>query len=106
MCATTTSRRCPRGGNDVARDGRHASAAAPPALEIARAARQRFRLRLRGCARPLPRGAVPEAETMSLVMDGMLPPPHHPRWKSRVPRDSGSGYDFEDVRDHYLEALF
>ena len=49
---------------------------------------------------------VPDAETMALVMDGTLPPPHHPRWKSRVPRDSGSGYDFEDVRDHYLEVLF
>jgi beta-mannosidase len=49
---------------------------------------------------------VPDAETMALMLDGTMPPPHHPRWKARVPRDNGSGYDFEDVRDHYLKALF
>ncbi len=49
---------------------------------------------------------VPDPETMALVMDGMIPPPHHPRWKARVPRDNGSGYDFEDVRDHYVKELF
>ncbi|MGZ5086038.1 MAG: glycoside hydrolase family 2 protein [Usitatibacter sp.] len=50
---------------------------------------------------------VPDPETMALVLEGVaIPPPHHPRWKARVPRDNGSGYDFEDVRDHYLKELF
>lgn len=48
---------------------------------------------------------VPEPATVESLMGANQTPPHHPRWKSRVPRDPGAGWDFEDTRDHYVTRL-
>lgn len=49
---------------------------------------------------------IPTAKTRNSVLDGDLPMTHNPLWKQRTPRDSGTGWDFEDVRDHYFKQLF
>jgi beta-mannosidase len=49
---------------------------------------------------------VPDDATIELVVGSGQSPVHHPAWKARVPRDAGVGWDFEDVREHYLERLF
>ncbi|MFO1023188.1 MAG: hypothetical protein U0903_21240 [Planctomycetales bacterium] len=49
---------------------------------------------------------LPDDETANLVLQGRRPVLHDPEWKRRVPRDTGAGWDFEDVRDHYLQELY
>ena len=49
---------------------------------------------------------IPEPETVDDLMQGARPVMHHPQWKQRVPRDTGAGWDFEDVRDFYLKHLY
>ncbi|MBC7993871.1 MAG: glycoside hydrolase family 2 protein [Rhizobacter sp.] len=49
---------------------------------------------------------VPDERTVARMPGGHGLRMHHPQWKERSPRDLNAGWDFEDVRDHYLSRLF
>ena len=49
---------------------------------------------------------VPDEEALTaLEVPGGLSVTH-PGWKAGVPRDAGTGWDFEDVSDHYLQSIY
>jgi beta-mannosidase len=64
------------------------------------------RARVRFASECLAFANVPEDDLFPSFLGEGEAPVVHARWKQRTSKDHGSGWDFEDVRDHYVRLLF
>jgi beta-mannosidase len=64
------------------------------------------RSRVRFASECLAFANVPEDDLFPLFLAEGEAPFVHAKWKQRTSKDHGSGWDFEDVRDHYVGRLF
>ncbi|KZF08822.1 beta-mannosidase, partial [Rhodococcus sp. EPR-157] len=62
--------------------------------------------RVRFAAECLAFSIPPERRSVERMFGSATVAGHHPDWKAAVPRDRGSSWDFEDVRDHYVRDIF
>ena len=51
-------------------------------------------------------GNVPEQSTVEQCFGSASVAGHHPKWKAGVARDTGTSWDFEDIRDDYVRQVF
>ena len=64
------------------------------------------RAAVRFAAECLALAAPPERASLRAWGWSDVDPAGSDRWRAGVPRDNGSSWDFEDVRDHYVRELF
>ena len=49
---------------------------------------------------------IPDDAALRKHFGGLSPATHGPAWKTGIPRDASAGWDFEDIRDHYIRQLY
>jgi len=49
---------------------------------------------------------IPSDAALARMPGGAAVRVHQAAWRERAPRDLGAGWDFDDVRDHYVRRLF
>ena len=64
------------------------------------------RSRVRFASECLAFSNIPSAQAIARMPGGEALRVTHAKWKERAPRDLTAGWDFEDVRDHYMAQLF